>query len=184
MYTCVGAQLYYKIMLLKDEIKCKFCAIKKNYAIYSAIVFTIMVLSIVPYLVLVGLKHGHDSQCHNIPSSYEMLILKNSTMILLNTTNAHNQLSCYEPIIEIRANFPMSVYLLLCKNLHYINYFLDNYSSIEFFNASNPLPTAFDEHYPNYLVGGNIHLLVNISTMEANSSIQEYIYFCKYIDYN
>ena len=143
-----------------------------------------MVLSTVLYPVLVGLKHCHDSHCRNIPSSYDMLIAKNSTVILLNSTNVRNQLSCYKPMIEIMADFPMSVYLLLCKNLNYVSYFLDNYSSIQFWNASNPLPTAFDERFPNYLVEGNISLTVNISTMEDDSSVPEYIYFCKYTDYN
>ena len=183
----VGAQLYYKV---KGDIKSRLPIIKRGYIIFAVIVSIIMVSSPVPYIATVILKHGHDSHCRDIlpvhvPTLYETLIAKNSTTILLNTTDALDQLlSCHEPTLEIVATFPMSIYLVVCENLQYTNYLLADHTSIMFLNASNPLPTAFDERYPNYLVNGNINVTINVSVSKPNSLTPEYIYFCSYTDYN
>ena len=128
--------------------------------------------------------YNHQSNCHKIPSSNEIPIGKVSTVILLNTTNAVDQLTCYESTIKVMANFLVSVHLLPCQNLRYSNYTLVNHTSIEYNNTQRPFIPAFDDGYPNYLVDGQINMTVNVSTIKALPSIQEYIYFCLYSDYD
>lgn len=148
-------------------------------------IFIIILISIALYVELKK-KYGLNSQCLNAPSSTEILIAKNSTVILLNTTSHYtcDLQTCYEPNITITAYFPMDVYLLPCQSLLYSNYTCVR-PSIQYPDQPNPLPSGFDENYQNYLVNGHVNMTVNISTYELNSPLTpEYFFFCMYTDYN
>ena len=149
---------------LKGDIKRRLQLIKKKLIMFAVILFIVMVLFSVPYIVTSTLKHQRNSHCHDIPVPTRRLIAKNSTIVLLNTTNVLDQLlSCQESMLEVVANFPMSIYLIVCKTLKHTRYYLKDHTSIKYFNASNPLPAAFDERYPNYLLNGNINVTVDVS---------------------
>ena len=166
--------------------KSKLSAMKTSGIIIGFIIGAILLLTSIGLGVYVGLN-AHNSQCASASasSSIEKLIAKNSTVILLNTTDdyAAGQQACYEPNITITAKFPMNIYLLPCQSVRYFNYtYVRN--SLEYPNQSNPLPSGFDENYHNYLVKGHISVTVNVSLTEINPAMPaEYIYFCLYMDY-
>lgn len=128
-----------------------------------------------------------NSQCLHVPSSTEVLIAQNSTVILLNTTEYYmsGRQNCYEPNIVIKTEYLVNVSVVPCENLQYSDCIPISRTSLEYTNAKNPLPVVFDEnHSPNYLVNGHINVTVNISTSKFNPLTPEYIYFCLYTDYD
>ena len=156
--------------------------------ILSAIVGIFIILMLISIGVYIRVKQKYDlySQCMNAPSSTEIPIAKNSTVILLNTTSHYtcDLQTSYEPnIITITANFPMDVYLLPCQSVQYSNYTYVR-TSFEYPDQPNPLPSGFDENYQNYLVNdGHVNMTVNVSTNELSPQTPEYFYFCMYTDY-
>ena len=175
-----------------NNIRKNVTAKKMSFVIILSVIgivtFIIMVILIWLY---VGLKQKHDlnSQCQDAPSSTEILIAKNSAVILLNTTEYYlaDLQTCYEPNVAIETKYLVNVSLIPCQDLQYSNYLPKNRISLGYTNVKNPLPVAFDEtccQIPNYLVNGHINVTVNISTSELNILTLEYIYFCLYTDYN
>ena len=171
----------------KVLVKMKKCAWSIIILLLSIIVIIIIMSIWIGIYVPLKQKYDLNSHCLHAPSSIEILIAQNSTVILLNTTEyyASDLQTCYEPNITIETEYLVNVSLIPCQNLQYSEHIQVNRTSLEYTNVKNPLPVAFDEsccHSPNYLVNGhiNVGVKINVSVSKLNPRTPEYIYFCLY----
>ena len=149
-------------------------------------IILILILVATVTSITIGVAHTHNSAnnlCHELPSSYDESIAKNSTIFLLNTTKVASYLKCFGSSIRVTTSIPITLYQAPCNYLKYHNISF-NSQSLEYFNATNPLPVVFDQRYQNYLMNANIRISINVTASNVDRVAKNLIYICHYTNYN
>ena len=155
--------------------------------LWSLVCVSVFILVVTSPIVILCLVHFYPCLCEYGLSNSESYVTstamaKNSSTILINTTDVAPILKCYQPEVNVSTSFPVNLYQTNCNNLSHSNLVIVDHKSRQYTDARNPLPAVFDEGYPNYLTDANISVTVNVSSVMVSEG--ERLFICLYNDYS